>query len=208
MTRTGRAWTTRTARDRSETAVRGRLLDAAEEVFARLGYGSATVAGIAAGAGLSRAGFYVYFASKEEVFAVLAARTRDDFLAAQDVPGVDTADVRAVARASTAAFVTAYAAHLPLLRLVEQQAQHDAELAAVWEEIQERPVRRAARWIRRLRDAGTIRPVAEPLAVARAVGGMSVQFARLVAADPAAHEGAVRDVTAMYLHLLGVEPTP
>ncbi|POX43237.1 TetR family transcriptional regulator [Streptomyces sp. Ru73] len=204
-----RPWATRTARDRSDTPVRHRLLDAAEAVFARRGYGPATIADIAAEAELSRAGFYVYFASKEEVFRVLAVRVRDAFLAAQEVPDTDPDDVRAVARDSTAAFIAAYAGHLPLLRLIEQQAQGDPELRELWQEISRRPTRRTARYIRRLTEAGRLAPVADPLAVAHAVGGMSVQFARLVAEDPAAYDAAVRDVTAMYLHLLGVTgPAP
>ncbi|MEU6118721.1 helix-turn-helix domain-containing protein [Streptomyces sp. NPDC047117] len=202
-------WATRTARDRSDTPVRHRLLDAAEAVFARRGYGPATIADIAAEAELSRAGFYVYFASKEEIFRVLAVRVRDAFLAAQEVPDTDPDDVRAVAYDSTAAFIEAYAGHLPLLRLIEQQAQGDAELDELWREISERPTRRTARYIRRLTEAGELTPVTGPSAVARAVGGMSVQFARLVAEDPAAYESAVREVTAMYLHLLGVRgPAP
>lgn len=197
-------WATRTARDRTDTPARARLLDAAEKVFALRGYGPATIADISAQADLSRASFYVYFASKEEIFRVLAARVRDTFLAAQDVPGVDPDDAHAVAHASTAAFISAYAAHLPLLRLLEQQAQSDDGVRALWDEIQERPVHRAARHVRRLVAQGSARPAVEALSVARAVGGMSIQFARLVAGRPEEHEAAVRDVTAMYLQLLGV----
>ncbi len=116
--------------------------------------------------------------------------------------------MRAVAAASTAAFIAAYARHLPLLRLLEQQAQADAEVRALWEEITERPVHRTARYIRRMTAAGALAPVAAPLAVARAVGGMSVQFARQVAAAPGELNAAVRDVTAMYLHLLGIDAIP
>ncbi|MGY0022203.1 TetR/AcrR family transcriptional regulator [Streptomyces sp. cg35] len=197
-------WATRTARDRTDAPARGRLLDAAEEVFGRLGYGPTTIADITARAEVSRAGFYVYFASKEEVFRVLAARVRDAFLAAQDVPGVDTDDVASVAGASTAAFIAAYARHLPLLALLEQQARADDEVRALWEEIRERPVRRAARYVRRVAAEGRAHPVVDPLTLSRAVGGMSVEFARLVAERPAAYDEAVRDVTAMYLHLLGI----
>ncbi|MGW7266083.1 TetR/AcrR family transcriptional regulator [Streptomyces sp. NPDC054842] len=204
-----RAWATRTARDRSEAPARGRLLDAAEAVFARLGHGAATVGDITAEAGISRAGFYVYFASKEEIFRVLATRVRDAFLAAQDVPDVDdTDDVRAVATASVGAFVAAYARHLPLLGPLAEQARTDPRLAELWQEICERPVHRHARYIRRVAAEGRAAPVAEPLAVARAVGGMCVEFARLAAADPGTYDDAVRDVTAMYLNLLGVRPGP
>ncbi|WP_353940969.1 helix-turn-helix domain-containing protein [Streptomyces sp. HUAS MG91] len=197
-------WATRTARDRTDAPARGRLLDAAEAVFGRLGYGPATIADITAEAEVSRAGFYVYFASKDEVFRVLARRVRDAFLAAQDVPGVDTDDVAAVTEASTAAFIAAYARHLPLLVLLEQQAHADDEVRALWEEIRERPVRRAARYVRRVAAEGRVHPVVDPLTLSRAVGGMSVEFARTVAARPASYDAAVRDVTTMYRHLLGI----
>ncbi|MFI6559046.1 TetR/AcrR family transcriptional regulator [Streptomyces sp. NPDC050534] len=203
MARTHKAWAVRTARDRTEAPARARLLDAAEAVFARLGLGPATVADITAQAGVSRAGFYVYFASKEEIFRVLAVRVRDAFLAAQEVPGVDSDDTLAVAEASVGAFIAACARHQPLLVLLEQQARTDPDVRQLWEEIRERPVRRHARYIRRLADRGQASPVAEPLAVARAVGGMCAEFARRVAARPDTYDAAVRDVTVMYLHLLG-----
>ncbi|WP_405875470.1 TetR/AcrR family transcriptional regulator [Streptomyces sp. NBC_00005] len=206
MARTQKAWAVRTARDRTEAPARARLLDAAEAVFARLGLGPATVADITTEAEVSRAGFYVYFASKEEIFRVLAVRVRDAFLAAQEVPGVDTDDTHAVAEASIGAFIAAYAQHQPLLGLLEQQARTDPDVGRLWDEIRERPVHRHARYIRRLADGGRAAPIAEPLAVARAVGGMCVEFAHRVAAWPDTYEDAVRDVTAMYLHLLRAGP--
>ncbi|GAA3775947.1 TetR/AcrR family transcriptional regulator [Streptomyces coacervatus] len=206
MARTHKAWAVRTARDRTEAPARARLLDAAETVFARLGLGPATVADITTEAEVSRAGFYVYFASKEEIFRVLAVRVRDAFLAAQEVPGVDTDDPHAVAQASIGAFIAAYARHQPLLGLLEQQARTDPGMAQLWDEIRERPVHRHARYIRRLTDRGRAAPAAEPLALARAVGGMCVEFARRVATRPDTYDDAVREVTAIYLHLLGAGP--
>ena len=204
MARTQKVWAVRTARDRTEAPARGRLLDAAETVFARLGLGPATVADITAEAEVSRAGFYVYFASKEEIFRVLAGRVRDAFLAAQEAPGVDTDDIHAVAEESVGSFITAYVRHLPLLGLLEQQARTDTDVRELWEEIRERPVHRHARYIRRLVDQSRAAPAVEPLALARAVGGMCVEFARVAAERPDTYDSAVRDVTALYLQLLGV----
>lgn len=206
MARTHKTWAVRTARDRTEAPARARLLDAAETVFARLGLGGTTVADITAEAGVSRAGFYVYFASKEEIFRVLAARVRDAFLAAQEVPGVDADDTRAVAEASVGAVIAAHARHQPLLALLEQQARTDPDVGRLWDEIRERPVHRHARYIRRLTDRGAAAPVVEPLAVAHAVGGMCVEAARRVAARPDLYDTVVQDVTTMYLHLLGAGP--
>lgn len=200
------AWAARTEHDRRDARTRALLLAAAGRVFARHGYGPATIADITAEAGLSRAAFYVYFASKTEVFRVLAVQVRDAFLAAQEVPGTDPDDPCAVARASTGAFIAAYAEHLPLLALFEQQALSDHEVGELWTEIERRPLRRHARYVRGLVKAGRADPVVEPLALARAVGAMSTTWARLVAAEPDVYEDAVRDVTTMYLHLLRVTP--
>ena len=48
--------------------VRGKMLVAAESVFAESGYSNATMAGIAKRAGVSTGNLYRYFANKEELF--------------------------------------------------------------------------------------------------------------------------------------------
>ncbi|WP_425955778.1 helix-turn-helix domain-containing protein [Xylanimonas sp. McL0601] len=53
---------------------RERLLDAAAEVFARVGFGAASVEAIAEAAGFTRGAFYSNFESKEELFLALTDR--------------------------------------------------------------------------------------------------------------------------------------
>src|SRR5262245_44137275 len=53
---------------RLKPKVRGRMLVAAEAMFAESGYSNATMAGIARRAGVSTGNLYRYFASKEELF--------------------------------------------------------------------------------------------------------------------------------------------
>ncbi|MCF3960660.1 TetR/AcrR family transcriptional regulator [Streptomyces fuscigenes] len=65
---------------RSETPRKGdlreqALLDAAEELLARVGLERMTVEDIAKGAGISRGSLYFYFRSKQDVLAALVART-------------------------------------------------------------------------------------------------------------------------------------
>ncbi|MGH3294351.1 MAG: TetR/AcrR family transcriptional regulator, partial [Trebonia sp.] len=50
---------------------RRRLLEAAEQVFADLGYHDASIVKITEAAGVSQGTFYLYFACKQEVFDVL-----------------------------------------------------------------------------------------------------------------------------------------
>ena len=66
MATTGSGTTTERGR-----RTRRRLLDAAEEVFAEHGYHDASVARIVERAGVAQGTFYIYFRSKQEIFAQL-----------------------------------------------------------------------------------------------------------------------------------------
>lgn len=201
-----KTWTVREKLDREDSATRGRLLTAARAVFERRGYAHTTVAGITAQAQVSRATFYVYFASKQDVFAVLAADVRDRFLTAQRLDGIDAGDPHVVAEATIAAYLTAYVDNLAFITVLEAQAVNDPAMYALWEEIHTRPRRRTARYIERLVALGLADPAAPAEAVATAAGGMVAVAAPAVAKDPASRPRAVADLTAMYLRLLGVEP--
>lgn len=53
-----------------------RILDAAEEVFARAGFHAATMNDVAAEAGMSPGNLYRYFANKDTIIAGIAERDR------------------------------------------------------------------------------------------------------------------------------------
>ncbi|MGK8522474.1 TetR/AcrR family transcriptional regulator [Nocardia asteroides] len=162
-------WSVRAARERSHTSRHRDLLDAAARVFAERGYDNTTVAAITAAAGVSRATMYVYFASKEEIFLALAERVRDDFLAAQE-PGIEDDDPRTVLRATIDAFAAAVAAAGPLLRLIDERGAVDPQVAALAEEITERPIRRFTRYLQRQLETGRISPVVPPRVIAETIG--------------------------------------
>lgn len=73
-----------------QAARRDRLLDAAERCFARSGFHAATMAEIARAARVSAGAAYVYFGSKEDLIAGIAARDRDrlaaEFAAIAEAP--------------------------------------------------------------------------------------------------------------------------
>src|ERR1700730_7495747 len=52
----------------------GEVLQAARRIFARLGYSATNVEDIAREAGMAKGTIYLYFKSKEEVFAAMLAR--------------------------------------------------------------------------------------------------------------------------------------
>ncbi len=59
------------ALSRRGTETRGRLLDAAEKCFSELGYHDASIVKITEAAGVAQGTFYLYFASKQDVFEAL-----------------------------------------------------------------------------------------------------------------------------------------
>jgi TetR/AcrR family transcriptional regulator len=60
---------------RRALATRDLVLETAHELFLKLGYRGTRVDDITAAAGISRAGFYTYFADKQEVFLALGTTT-------------------------------------------------------------------------------------------------------------------------------------
>lgn len=81
---------------------RERLLDAAERCFARSGFHAATMAEIASAARVSAGAAYIYFDSKEDLIAGIAARDRQriatDFAAIGEAPDFIEALVRCARR--------------------------------------------------------------------------------------------------------------
>jgi AcrR family transcriptional regulator len=206
MQATSRPWAIREKLDRADSATRAQLVSAARRVFERRGYARTTVADITKEAKVGRATFYVYFASKDDVFTVLADEIRDRFLAAQELSGIDPGDHEAVARATNAAYLDAYTENLALITVLEHQAITDPAMHVLWEEIHERPRGRTARYVEQLVAQGLAHPAAPPDAVARAAGGMVAMFAPVVARDPARRPEIVDHLTAMFLRLLGLTP--
>lgn len=195
----------RALRADQEHETRNLLLDAAAEVFARLGYAGTTIGDITAEAGVSRPTFYVYFETKSEIFREVARRVRDEFLAAHELPNIDVSDPYALGRASGEAFLAAYAANADLLTVIEHQAISHEEIREIWHEIQQRPMRRVARYVARLTEEGMANPAARPDVVAEAIVGIFARFGHGAPADLDGFDQLVEELTAMYLRLIGVE---
>ena len=209
MTVTGAGWATREKKNREDSATRSRLLDAAKQVLEEHGYAATTVADITTAAGVGRATFYVYFASKEDVFAVLAEQVRDAFLAAQELHGIDRDDPHAVAEATNAAYLDAYAENLAFMTVLRHQSLSDADLHALWQQIRTEPIERSARYIRRLTRQGRAHPAAPPRVVAQASGAIVADLAAELVDDPSRRPRIVAQLTSMFLRLVGVsEPPP
>lgn len=66
----------RLSRDERRTQTRDRLLDAAEEVFNRLGYGGASLEAVADAAGYTKGAVYSNFVTKADLFRAVMERTQ------------------------------------------------------------------------------------------------------------------------------------
>jgi AcrR family transcriptional regulator len=199
-------WSVRTGRDRLDSQTRAALITAAKDAFSELGYARTTVADITDRADVSRATFYVYFASKGDVFLVLTEQLRDEFLEAQLARSADRDEPVAVATAAVADFVDVYAANLAFITVLEHQALTDPGLRALWQGIRERLLKRMTRFVRTLVAAGVAHPLAPPDMVATAASGMAVRFAPLIAARPADREQIMGHLLCLYLQTLGIDP--
>ncbi|WP_088283174.1 TetR/AcrR family transcriptional regulator [Ideonella sp. A 288] len=78
-------------------AAEARILGAGEHIFARAGFGGATMAAIADEAGLPKANLHYYFGSKHALYRAVLARTLHDWLVPLDglVPEADPAEALA-----------------------------------------------------------------------------------------------------------------
>lgn len=200
----GKGWSVREDHGREDTVRRRQLVDAARTVFERRGYGLTTIADITEEAGTSRATFYVYFASKKDVFLVLAESVRADFVAAQDISALDQDDVREVLTITVRKFLDAAVANLTLITLLDHESIGDADLKRTWGEIRERTMARTARYLQHAAERGLVRLDAAPPTIARMGFGTVEAFAPPVADGRIRRDDAVAEITGLFEHLVGV----
>lgn len=152
-------WTqARDIRRELESETKDRLLDAARSVFSAQGYDKTTIGDITSAAEISRPSFYVYFASKSEVFCGVAAALRDDILEAHHYSKPLADHPVLVARASIDAFIRIYIDNLELLDVIDKRAHIDPKIAEINDVILGKPVRRILRQITGFRESGLARP--------------------------------------------------
>ncbi|WP_193047007.1 TetR/AcrR family transcriptional regulator [Mycolicibacterium baixiangningiae] len=93
----------RWTRQRRMEHTRGLLLDAAEEVFAKQGFGGSALDDIAEVAGYTRGAIYSHFGTKEELFLAVIERHINRFLDSfadviESFEGLDTLDIEKLAQ--------------------------------------------------------------------------------------------------------------
>jgi len=116
---------------------RGRVLDAAVDVFAELGYDAAKMQHIAAGAGVVPSVLYDHFGSKRELFITVleqhSARLRE-----RSLRRLEGASVEELVRASIANYFEIVEEDPFIWRVLHHDPPGDPEIAAVCQELADR----------------------------------------------------------------------
>lgn len=186
-----------------ESETKDGLLAAARSVFSSQGFDSATIGDITAAADVSRPSFYVYFASKSEVFRVVAAKLRDEILEAHHYPKPMADDPVLVARASIEAFITIYVDNLELLDVIEKRAQADLQIAEINAVIVGKPFRRILRQITDVRDSGLANPPVDAEYAAHLMDAVIVDAASAIRKDKDGLDYYIDQATRVYFAIIG-----
>lgn len=179
------------------------LLRAARSVFSAKGYDSATIGDITTTAEVARPTFYVYFATKAEIFQVVAATLRDEFLEAHHHPKPLADDPVLVSRASLAAFIGIYVDNLELFDEIKKRAQTDPQVANALEVMLGKPYRRTLRHINGVRHSGLAAPLVDEEYAARLMMAVSIDAASAIREEPARARFYIDQATRVYLAIIG-----
>lgn len=193
----------RSARKDNDGPRRRELLRAASACFAELGYDRTTVEVITTRAEVSRATFYAYFSSKDEVFHAVAADVCENS-SSRSVEGPASEDLREVLRTTTKAFVEAVYTNGRVLELIRHRARLDPEVGRSWTTVQTRLIRRYTRFIERIIATCDVTPCAPPARIAQTLADAQLAgAARLVDATAREQRRYTSDLTAISERLIG-----
>jgi AcrR family transcriptional regulator len=155
------------------------LLDAAMEVFATQGFAGATVDAIAQAAGMSKAGFYWHFESKEAIFAAVVARYAPFAAVERIISAGEQADdgPHAVLIAILTAIVAAITPRFALFRTIMLEAfQNPAMGAAVARNVLGVVLPMVGGYLTRQMAAGRLRPMHPALAIQSLIGPLLIHL--------------------------------
>jgi AcrR family transcriptional regulator len=151
-------------RDQIQAAVTAATLGLAEEVA----FKDLTVDQIARAAGLSRTAFYFYFRSKHDLLRAAMEEVNDEAFREADRWWHGEGEPRSLIRAAIEGVVDVYQRHVNLMRVGQEVAMYDPEMAALWQELMGRFIDATAEHLRAEQAAGRLRPL-EPGAAAESL---------------------------------------
>jgi AcrR family transcriptional regulator len=182
------------------------LIAAARTIFERDGYLFARLGDISKEAGVAVGSFYVYFASKHDIFAAVLEQVQDEMLHPHVNDGSRGAHPIADIEASNRAYLSWYRRNARFMRALEQAATSDDDVRELRRKRGEAFARRNARSIRKLQKMGLADPRLDPLLAAKAVDSMvgRMAYATYVLGDECPFEDLVAVLTLLWVNALGV----
>ena len=202
-------------RSRKGVRTRGRLIDAAKQVFERDGFLEARIVDIAETAGLAPGTFYHYFDSKEQIFREVAEAQEERLTAPadDDAPTLDDGDRTPIAqiRRANRLYLERYRDEAALMGVIEQVSRYDSHVNAARMATMKHFVERAERSIRQLQQEGLADERLDPAMAADALGAMIARFAELWLVQGYREfdfDRAVDQLTTLWANALGLTPEP
>lgn len=199
-------WAIREQVDRRDSQRRRELLKAGRKIFERLGFGAATIEDIAREAGVGRSTFYVYFASKTDIFAVLAEQVRDAFTQAQHIDDSNSTDIHAVLEATIGSTLDVTVENLALMTVLDHQALADDHIKALWSGIRQQTIVRTARYLQYAAERGLADLAAQAQTLAMMGAGMNEMFAPRVADNVIGRDEAIAEMLAVFTRVIERRP--
>jgi AcrR family transcriptional regulator len=195
-------------RSRKGVETRGRLLDAAKQVFEETGFLDARISDIAERAGLSHGSFYHYFESKEEIFREVAARVDERLsapLGAVILDATSHATPRERIHEGMRRYFDSYRQEAKIMGVIEQVSRYDDQVGALRSARQRHYTDQIAESIRQLQRHGLADPSLEPVIAAAALGLMTTRFAEFWLVEGTVNcslEDAVEQLTMLYVNAM------
>jgi AcrR family transcriptional regulator len=184
---------------------RAKLVEAARQVFLDVGYGEASATLITSTAEVSYGSFYVYFASKSEIFAEVAGELLEQVYLASRAPS-DVKDPIERMTTENRVFFDVYRENARIFHVIEEAIHADDEFREAWQRIRRRNVSRLARGLKRLQDQGQVTLAAPADALADALGAMAERLAYLTTIDDSVSaDTRINTLTVIWRQALGLE---
>lgn len=188
---------------------RARLVAAARAQFEERGYMSTGVNEISAAAGVAYGTFYIYFASKDDVFDEVVGDVHREVRAIAAAEPHGDSDPASLIERANRGFFRAYQQTVGIQRVIEQAATLDPRRARERREANRYWRERARRAITDWQIDGMVGRNIDAVYAANALGAMVDRFAYVwfVLGEDHDFETAVDQVTHLYCRALGIEHT-
>jgi len=178
----------------ARAARREEILASARRVFATRGFRGTTIADIAEDAGIALGTVYLYFASKEDVFAALNQQLHAIIAGALSRPPGESSSLEQAVRDRITDVFEACAANRDLVRLVVLNADRESDVSRRLRAANEQSAKPLDRALRRAVDAGVIRAGDPRIMTKLIIGLVSIAVYQAFVLEEGAGAAAYRDM--------------